>query len=851
MNTGFNFLPEKLFNKTVKITNFPVNAPGLPRQRESFYSIKDGNWNDPTIWETVSGRIGKIPTASDDVYVRNTVSNSGVIAQCNNLFISSTGVLGTAGNRADIFGDMKCFGDFGSNTFVLYLYGYNNFIDKTKISTTPGTIGYVGTDSKRAQYILDFPNYAIINLTGGTSGISSGPKVLTADLTCSALNNTSGTASWLELESFNYTCTGITNSVAGAFIKRGAGSCLFIGNAILGGVYFNQAVDCEFQGGLQYLNLSAALQNAYGLNVLYTGQLGYTNTGTWNFTTNNQTLITQSTAQIHQWDCNAVVAAGITVTYNNGNTLQINGSLTGAGNFTNKGTLYWNNASAYQYTGGGTFDKDTFNTNIVGYIFNGSVTLPYTTYQGLYIAGTGTKTEAGATTIGTSLSVAAGATFTWAGNTTVGTTTTLNGTMNLLTYNATFTGAFSIVGATAVLSKTGAGSIIFGGSYLDGSGTTVQLTGNPTLEFRGGFSIYSGYGTNANYGSGAVSLTTNNQNIGANNQIFGSITVVGAITITNYGYNGSLAGIISTTSIDGTVAGSAFVNKASFYLTSNTTMMATAGSFDRASFANVIGYDFNGSITLPFTTYWSLFIGGTGIKTLAATLSLNDTLTVDVGSTLELSTFDLTVNGATTCTNGFLSKTGAGSLLFIGLANLGTVTFTGNPTVELRGGLMFFGGTPSDTGTGLWTFTTNNQNYDCASQSPVFAAPILISGAITLTLVTGGFRTFKFTNTINGNNAASTLDNRAANPVSYKSTTAPMLTGVLKCNGAANTWAYDNGGAQDVQGGNTHLSSHQYWHLTLGGSGAKTLQGDVSVTGTYTLSGTATKNNNGFTFGNP
>ena len=47
-----------------------------PNRKEIFYTIKDGNWNDPTIWQTASGRVGLLPTQYDDVYIKNTVSLS-------------------------------------------------------------------------------------------------------------------------------------------------------------------------------------------------------------------------------------------------------------------------------------------------------------------------------------------------------------------------------------------------------------------------------------------------------------------------------------------------------------------------------------------------------------------------------------------------------------------------------------------------------------------------------------------------------------------------------------------------------------------------------------------------------
>lgn len=70
-----------------------------------------------------------------------------------------------------------------------------------------------------------------------------------------------------------------------------------------------------------------------------------------------------------------------------------------------------------------------------------------------------------------------------------------------------------------------------------------------------------------------------------------------------------------------------------------------------------------------------------------------------------------------------------------------------------------------------------------------------------------------------------------------------METGILTCAAYSNV-LYDRDGNQEIKG-------TTYYNLTFGGSGIKKLMGDVTVTNTYTLSGTATVDLNGFTLTTP
>jgi hypothetical protein len=386
--------------------------------------------------------------------------------------------------------------------------------------------------------------------------------------------------------------------------------------------------------------------------------------------------------------------------------------------------------------------------------------------------------------------------------------------------------------------------------------------GNPTVELRGGIQ-YGNAADPINSGTGQWSFTTNNQEI---RHISGSgptvtlncpILIASGITVTaistfpftsilqlNNLVNGA-DGTSKLTSSNNTI----YITNVSF------PQPMTTGIFDITTNSNVLAYVFSGNYTLPYTTFSSLQIIGTGTKTLLGNTTLSGSLFFSNSAIVEASTFNLTVTGSTTSSSGgTLSKNSStGSLLFIGVL-AANINFTGNPAVELRGG-MNFGNNTINTGTGTWTFTTNNQNLSNTVgnvYTPTFSCSILISG-ITLTNRNNAFaQTLIITGVLNGTNASSIfiMGTGPTPTVNYRNTTQPMATGVLDTSTNLNTWIYGLNN-QDIKGSPTISPKQVYRNLTLNGTGVKTLQGYVSVLNTYTLTAPATLALNGFTLTNP
>jgi hypothetical protein len=850
-----------------KFTNDADNGfPGI-QQREIFYSIKDGNWNDQTIWQTASGRVGKLPTQNDDVYIRNVVTytsnafgnniyisntlngiGGGVALYVNNLFSSPNSNYLVESTQLRINKNVYCSGivsvTFGSVHYSGTNSDYSNFITQFN----PGSGGFYYETNIDQNFIKGITTYYNLNISGGTYKNLTSNTIVNGTIT---LNGNNGFPV--------FECLSYDLQVGGSFIqnygptfsKSGPGNLLFIGQYQCYGVanIFNGNPNVEFRGGCYLSNINTTF---------------YTGTGTWSFTTNNQSLTLNYT--IETFDANIVIGPGITLTMDSntggGGTThgaRLNSTINGS-NGTSKlivgggaygGTnLYFNTAISVPSMTTGIVDFTTY-ANTIHYSGNYSATMPsnFSSLHSLTITGTGTKSFGVNTTINSSLFVYSGGTLDFSiynvdviGTTTIGATTT---------------------DRTGTINKTGAGNVIFRGELIFSNSAQPKLNfsgGNPSVELRGGISYGNGNDP-LNTGTGTWTFTTNNQSIyhssGSGPTIIFNcpILISGAITLTNATNGTSPSAMLLNNSVNGNNVNSKFTNRHILYLNNASfASLMTTGIFDITTNANSLYYTFAGNYTIPYTSFSTLGVSASGTKTLSGNTTLTGDLFVSSSGILEASIYNLSVTGTTTSSSGgSLSKNASGNILFIGLLS-SNINFTGNPSVELRGG-MTFGNNTINTGTGTFTFSTNNQtltNNVGNPYTPTFSCSILISG-ITLTTTNNSFaQTIIISGVLNGTNGSSIFRMGTGNTpiVNYQNATQPMATGILDTSTNLNTWIYGSGN-QDIKGLPTTSPKQVYRNLTLNGGGTKTLQGYVSVLNTYTLTSPATLANNGFTLTNP
>lgn len=851
----FGFAPNLMDSGVQKFT--PDADNGFPKiqQREIFYSVKDGDFEDPFTWQTASGRVGKSPGAFDDVYIRNTIRIVGSYAVNNmyfngawnqaatnrsltingNLINYSTFAWTPGTSAVNIYGSCISYGSIDmTGNYNLNLFGEYNYINKNKFIPGIGTIGYYRLNN---QVVLDLPYYNLVVWGGGLKTLENNLVVSNAfDCRPMPIDQLSTTNLIFDIGDFDFTING--GSFIGGTLRRATSKkMLFVGGVTLQS--FNPITTLDFSG-----NPEVEFRNGIGTAGANSFIVMNSGTGKWKFTTNNQGIyMNAGLAAYLTLDAQVEIDPGITLTQFTGRTLfnnTING-LSSTSKLTNAAVLTFATAASVPSMTTGIYDFTT-SANTIEYSGNYTATIPsyFPTFHNLVISGTGTKSLGVNTTMNGALDLR--------GNNVIGQAGILEcGNYDLSVIGRTYVGSDN--GKSASLKKSGPGNVLFGGLLsTTNNGDYITFTGNPNVEMRGGMSVLSP-SSYYNTGTGTWTFSTNNQTLTSYSFVFsGNVFINGAITITN-GMNVSILG-----TLDGNNSNSKWLCNSILDLYNATTPFATLGILDYTTLPNAsIGFRFNGNATLPATTFQGLRIGGTGTKTLSGNTLIQGVLDL-IGNLsapgtqgiLECSTFDLQVNGATNVGSdqgkaATLSKTGSGNIIFGGVLTTSNggdrILFPGNPTIEFKNGMNPFNASAFNFGTGLITFSTNNQTLTIYS-TPTFANNILISGAIIVN--TGGF---VLNGILDGNNASSQLRPYAGASITYNNATQPMATGILDTFTNANTWIYGSG-SQDIKG-------NTYRNLTLNGGGTKTLQGNVSVQNTYTLTAPATLNNNGFVLTNP
>lgn len=239
------------------------------------------------------------------------------------------------------------------------------------------------------------------------------------------------------------------------------------------------------------------------------------------------------------------------------------------------------------------------------------------------------------------------------------------------------------------------------------------------------------------------------------------------------------------------------------------------------------------------------------------------------GTIFDLQSYNLIVSGSTTLSANSnpvypFQKTQSGSITFVGPVFFGgpggnayIADFSlGNPDLEFRNSISAsnYGGAIVKPGSGSVYFTTNNQGIFNSGGSAgfIFSGSIKIGSGITVTLrgVGAGLTSLETVREIDGTDANSKFIigtvATGAPTVYYNSPLEPMRTGSMDVSSSAAATFIYNSGSQNVKGGT-------YRNLTFL-NGLKTLQGNVSVLGTFSTGSGATSgsyNLNGFTLTNP
>lgn len=245
----------------------------------------------------------------------------------------------------------------------------------------------------------------------------------------------------------------------------------------------------------------------------------------------------------------------------------------------------------------------------------------------------------------------------------------------------------------------------------------------------------------------------------------------------------------------------------------------------------------NSTMELPGGVYHSFTNqNNSGIISLIGNVIFTQYLRVGF-SVLDCANFDLECLGDAFIFQ--LRKLSPGKITIHGSVQGPAITSVAGVVLEIKGDIDHVNHVSMPAGTMM--LSTNNKTWNNTYYaSNVFYCDVLVSGAIIVQ--TTGNKDINLSGTLNGDDAASEFKN--GQYFSYRNAQQPMIVGVLNCNSSPNTFVYNRNGNQEVKGTTYHI-------LEFGGSGVKKLMGnvivDVTSGGSWSITGTATIDYNGFT----
>lgn len=804
----------------------PTGAGGLNSANNSSWEFRGGIAATTTGIVTLTGTGTISFTTNDQTFsgTSNITLNNLTVASGITLTYSNTGTL-TVNAGTTINGTMAISSTAGLKTFIGAV-----------------SVGASGTISNSANAPFQFRG-GISN--GGTVSIASGTGAktfATNDQTLSGSGNIT-----LAPVTINAGIT-ITNNNTGISTINGAFT-------LNGGFDDGNSGGSNVFGGLITIPTGGSLTTSFNSNYEFQGGITTTGSGFVNLTGTGiiQFTATQTINQLGPVTIsNITVPSGVTLSFSNTSnftnlgTTSVDGSISvlasagtkrfdglvtvsATGSFTNNNNAVFEFRNGISNAGTFTLNSGTGNKNFTtnNQALSGPITINNIVIDDVVVTNNGTLTSTSitGTTVGSNLTQGTNANLIYNGTGTILATGSLTATAsgNTVTYgltsvnirsttgyyNLTTSGSTTktifqnttifnelnigagttfqastlnvnanIVNIAGTFAKSGAGIITIEGlATLSGSGIFSLATGNPSVEFQSNI-VHNSTG-NSNFGSGTVSFSTNNQTIsGTGSGTFtfgGNVFIASGIEVKNQ----ITPNVTITGTLDGEANSSKWINENGAVLVYNniTQPFATFGVLDATANPNTVTYNRGGAQTIRNTTYFNLGIGGSGAKSLTDGIVTGSfigtgTATVSAIGTLTFSsssTANLTQSTALVFNDILVNKTGS-SL---------TVTGSGNLTMNA---LTITAGTFS-MGTTAKTLTLNGDLSGAGTLSTIGAASHIID--------------------LKGvNNTIGNYTSVAGNRVSYTST------------------------AQTIFG------SPNYRQLVLGGTGIKTLGGDVSVNDT-------------------
>ena len=611
----------------IGVTTSPPHI-SMFRKFNTWYTIKDGNWSDPSIWLSNGTKKHSVPQPGDDVYVDHVVDYSNSLlasylfnSTINNIFISgkliSNGI-NLNQNRLIITGNLICTGSIDLSTslslITIELRGANNFIN----SYNGGVVGVI-------QYNSPF-NQSIVPITYFNLQISNvNIKFLTSDLYVTGTLFIDG-GSTLDLSFYNSTIN--LSNLTGTLSKASSTGLVIFNNNInilnsTGSISFSASPVINISGNITPLN--GDLRSGFNLG---SGVINVLTTQTW-------TPNTVANYPVSFGNGSILIAAGktLTIASPSGNIggLLINGtaSINGVDNTSTlniNGCLAYGNTSNIMMTG--IFNSNNSGTSQIIIWTGVNLNLPINSFYDLTIMGTATLSS----------------------NTIVDHNLNINGgILQLANYDFTVDGATIYTGS---LIKSGSGIVNLNTVTSINSTGNISFSGNPTVNLSGNITgdVRNGF----NFGNGTVNIVSN-LSIGVNISgnlapiINWNIVIASGITLKNTGLNNSnstLGGLNTTGSITG-VDNTAIFDNRSVLTYQNALAPMSTGKLYCNQITNTFIYNLQGNqdITVPSDAnpgYQNLILNNSGVKKILGDISVKGTYILTSPATLNLNGFTLT-----------------------------------------------------------------------------------------------------------------------------------------------------------------------------------------------------------------
>ena len=583
----------------IGISTSPPNL-SMARKFNTWYSVCDGYFTDPDVWISNGKKKNGYPQPGDDVYIYHLITFPNLQNvhefSLHNVYVEGTLAFDSGGGVStfSITGDLQANGIVdmtGATRIELDLYGVNNYINT--FIAGEGTLSY---NRLGDQDIMNLPYYNLI-ITG------TGNKNIYNALTIGGTTIIGGLGT-APLNVIKKTFSGKLTFVGTLYSN---GSLAQLDNTI--------NADVEFQGGINTDVRSLTL-----------------NLGAGNLYFNGTQSIQVGGGIYHNYNSCLIMGSSIL-------TLQvdppqqspfvINGSINGQTDLStlNIDGVFWQ-ATATKPMITGVYNYNHNELSIIGYVFDGDYSLPYTTYSGLRIAGNGTKTLGGNTTVNGNLILSN------------------SGSLELSNYDFTSAGT-TVLSGGAITKNTSAGYTKFIGQFQDGgSGNILQFDSSSIIEFQNGIvSDIRNYSTFAIEADCLIKFTTNDQPIsfgGGNVSIAADVLISGPISITLQ----NTLGFTVTGSLNGDNSLSKFVsalgNIDRFFSYGNVEQPMQMGILDCFSNDNKFVYSSLGNQNITLGTYNSLSLLGGGTKKLLGNVSVLNTYVLDPSVTLDSNGYLLT-----------------------------------------------------------------------------------------------------------------------------------------------------------------------------------------------------------------